>query len=38
LSRNLKRVFFRVFPYHSQLLHPSSTLIAKYPKCCKNQV
>ncbi|KFV95600.1 hypothetical protein N327_03246, partial [Fulmarus glacialis] len=38
LLRNPKHVFFRAFPYHSQLLHPSSTLTAKYPKYCRNQV
>ncbi|KFP12945.1 hypothetical protein Z169_09351, partial [Egretta garzetta] len=38
LLRNPKHVFFRVFLYHSQLLHPSSTLTAKYPKYCRNQV
>ncbi|KFW83953.1 hypothetical protein N336_03303, partial [Phalacrocorax carbo] len=33
-----KHVFFRVFLYHFQLLHPSSSLTAKYPKYCRNQV
>ncbi|KFU95590.1 hypothetical protein M959_09043, partial [Chaetura pelagica] len=37
LLRNPKHVLFRVFPYHP-LLHLSSTLIAKYPKYCRNQV
>ncbi|KFZ65469.1 hypothetical protein N321_14031, partial [Antrostomus carolinensis] len=38
LLRNPKHVFFRVFPHHSQLLHPYSTLITKHPKYCRNQV
>ncbi|KFP36712.1 hypothetical protein N324_11188, partial [Chlamydotis macqueenii] len=39
--RNPKYVFYvflRVFPHHSQLLHPSSTLTAKYPKYCRSQL
>ncbi|KFQ77421.1 hypothetical protein N335_02533, partial [Phaethon lepturus] len=36
--RNPKHVFFRVFPYHPQLLQPSSPLTAKYPKYCRHQV
>ncbi|KFZ64770.1 hypothetical protein N338_12479, partial [Podiceps cristatus] len=35
--RNPKHVFFRAFLYHF-FFHPSSTLIAKYPKYCKKQV
>lgn len=38
LLRNPKHAFFRVFPCNSQLLHPCSTLTAKYPKYCRNQV
>jgi len=38
LLRNPKHVFFRVFPYHSQLLHPLSTLTEKYRRYCRNQV
>ncbi|KFW82169.1 hypothetical protein N305_02432, partial [Manacus vitellinus] len=37
ILRNPKLAFFRAFPYHSQLLHPSSTLTEKYPKYCRNQ-
>lgn len=32
LLRNPKHEFFRVFPYNSQLVHPSSTLTAKIPQ------
>ncbi|KFO89082.1 hypothetical protein N320_02880, partial [Buceros rhinoceros silvestris] len=38
LLRNPKHVFCRVFPYHSQILHPSSTLTAKYFQYGRNQV
>ncbi|KFV48874.1 hypothetical protein N341_02959, partial [Tyto alba] len=38
LLRNPKNVFFRVLPDRSQLPHPSSTLIAKYPKYCRKHV
>lgn len=38
LLRNPKHLFFRVFPCHSNLLHPSPKLIVKYPKHCKRQM
>lgn len=38
LLRNPKYLFFRVFPCHSNLLHPSPKLIVKYPKHSKRQM
>ncbi|KFQ99704.1 hypothetical protein Y956_12395, partial [Nipponia nippon] len=38
LVKNPKHIFLRVFLYPSQLFHPSSILITKYLKYCRNQV